>query len=34
MKKINREGIVIIDEPESFISVKSQERLMDYLAKK
>lgn len=34
MKKINKEGIVIIEEPESFISVRSQERLINYLVKK
>ncbi|WP_294364363.1 AAA family ATPase [uncultured Clostridium sp.] len=34
IEKIEKDGIVIIEEPESCISVRSQEKFMDFMAKK
>lgn len=33
LKSIDKSDIVIIEEPETFISIKSQEKLMNYIAK-
>ncbi|MFW3338754.1 ATP-dependent nuclease [Aliarcobacter butzleri] len=33
LKSINKADIVIIEEPETFVSIKSQERLMNFIAK-
>ena len=34
IQKVEKDGIVIIEEPESCISVRSQERFMNFMAKK
>ena len=34
ISRLEHKGILVIEEPENFISIKSQENLMDYIAKK